>query len=303
MKNRILIILIFTFYSIFLFGQEWRPENQYEKLFFIEDFSQIPTYKVSHYTLKTKELYGIDKKIEVNNVIFKNYKGEDNGVLLVSALPDLEGNEDWVKVNYDLIKDKIMKIPKIENISFKNNDSSEKIKKTLKYGILKKIGDDFFIPNHCLTELFLIREYSYPLIVDYGTINIKERPLTIKEMYQYYKENFSQDNRPFPMDMSNLAFHLVRLDYGLIRNYLSFKYTIKNENAYQFWTFDNWSVTDYYNTDRGIDRFVYIPGKGIVGGSYDFYFEFNNGKNPIIPFKKFWDNIINEKIMLAEELK
>lgn len=42
-------------------------------------------------------------------------------------------------VKYDLIKDKIMKSPKIEDISFKDNETEKEIKKTLKYGIIKKL--------------------------------------------------------------------------------------------------------------------------------------------------------------------
>ncbi|QCO45915.1 hypothetical protein [Elizabethkingia sp. 2-6] len=303
MKNKILLILILILNTFPLFGQEWKVEDKYEKLFFIEDFSKSRNHRVSKYTLNTKELYGIEKNIEVNNIILKNYKGEDWGILLISALPDLQGKNDWVKVKYDLIKDKIMISPKIEDISFKDNGAEKKIKKTLKYGIIKKVGNDYFIPNHCLTEFFKLRDYKYPLIVDYGTINIKENPLSIKEMSQFYKENYPVNKELFPMDTSNLAFHLVGLDYTLIRNYLSKQYMLKNQIAYQFWTFDNWSVTDYYNVDRGIDRFVYIPEKGIVGGSYDFYFEFNGGKGTIIPYKNLWDNILNEKVMIAEELK
>lgn len=34
-----------------------------------------------------------------------------------------------------------------------------------------------------------------------------------------------------------------------------------------------WWAIDGYNVNRGIDRLIYIPNLGIVGGSYDFYFE------------------------------
>ncbi|WP_407480607.1 hypothetical protein [Elizabethkingia meningoseptica] len=306
MKNKIIVILVFFISISFYWGQDWKPEDQYEKLFFIEDFSKIQNYKVSRYTLNTKELYGIDKKIEINNVLIKNYKGEDWGILLISALPDLRGNNNWTKVRYDLIKDKIIRNPKVKDISFKssNDEHEENIMKTLNYGIVRKEGDDYFIPNHCLIEYFTVVSYNYPLVSTNRTaINIKENFVTIKEMSELYKETFSSDREPFPLDMSNFAFELVGVNPDLIRYYHSKNYKIKHEDAYQFWTLNAWLVRDGYNTQRGVDRFVYIPEKGIVGGSYDFYFRFNKGGNPVIPFKNFWDNIINEKVMIAEELK
>ncbi|MDV3739520.1 hypothetical protein CMU17_02420 [Elizabethkingia anophelis] len=306
MKNKIIVILVFFISISPYWGQDWKPEDQYEKLFFIEDFSKIQNYKISSYKLNTKELYDIDKKIEINNILIKDYKGEDWRILLITALPDLKGNNDWIKVRYDLIKDKIIKNPTIKDVSFKNSldTHEENAMKTLNYGIVKKIGNDYFIPNHCLMEYFTIVSYKYPLIsTNHTAININENSVTIKEMSKLYKETFSSDRNPFPLDMSNFSFEYARINPDLIRYYHSKNYKIRNEDAYQFWTLNAWTVIDGYNTQRGIDRFVYIPKKGIVGGSYDFYFRFNNGGNPVIPFKKFWDNIINEKVMIAEELK
>lgn len=62
MKNRITTILIFLFHTSLFWGQDWKPEDKYEKLFFIEDFSKSKNHRVSKYTLNTEELYGIEKK-------------------------------------------------------------------------------------------------------------------------------------------------------------------------------------------------------------------------------------------------
>lgn len=78
-----------------------------------------------------------------------------------------------------------------------------------------------------------------------------------------------------------------------VHNYLSKEYLIKGNKAYQFWTLDGWWYYDGLNEYRGIDRFVYIPEKGIVGGSYDFYFGYEKGYS--ISNAILWDNIINEK--------
>ena len=82
-------------------------------------------------------------------------------------------------------------------------------------------------------------------------------------------------------------------------------FSIKNYHAYQFWTLDEWWSQDGYNEHRGIDRFLYIPLEGIVGGSYDFYFrlkpKISSNDYKASSIEKLWDNIIHERIMIAEE--
>ncbi|MEN5233942.1 hypothetical protein [Sphingobacterium faecium] len=74
-----------------------------------------------------------------------------------------------------------------------------------------------------------------------------------------------------------------------------------DELAYQFWTYTNWHE-HRHKFDRGIDRFVYHPSKGIIGGSFDFYFYFHRKKLPI-GYADFMQNIKEEKIMIADNYK
>ncbi|EOR30308.1 hypothetical protein L100_06782 [Elizabethkingia meningoseptica ATCC 13253 = NBRC 12535] len=50
MKNRIATILIFLFHFSHFWGQDWKPEDKYEKLFFINDFAK-------NQNLKTIKIY------------------------------------------------------------------------------------------------------------------------------------------------------------------------------------------------------------------------------------------------------
>jgi hypothetical protein len=76
-----------------------------------------------------------------------------------------------------------------------------------------------------------------------------------------------------------------------------------NSDGYQFWTFIDWTAPDSsYYIERGIDRFVYLQGKGIIGGSFDFYFYFNRKKLPI-KYTDFLNNIKEEKVMIADNFK
>ncbi|OPC34943.1 hypothetical protein BAX99_06515 [Elizabethkingia miricola] len=257
---------------------------------YLNDISK--RHDINKYSLKTLDLYGIDKKIEVYNVNINS-----NGILLITLLPDLKEDVNWIKIDYNLLKNKIMNDSEINNLISTMSDVNTPEMKTMKYGILKKENNEYFMASYSLIEYFSIMEYKYPLVVRYGTINIKGETISINDMWNFYKKEMP--NERFPLDLRHNPYPYQSPNPFIERNYLSKKYKIKNENAFQFWTLDVWNTMDGYNTRRGIDRFVYIPGKGIVGGSYDFYF----ARKPKISYDALWDNILNEKVMIAEELK
>ncbi|WP_336667596.1 hypothetical protein [Elizabethkingia anophelis] len=279
--------------------------------------------KVKEYTLSTKELYGIDKKISMYNVFSNN-----NVIVLFTVLPQYEDithkkevtdyvglaktmgttkiekqkKEDinWEKIDYDRIRDKVKEVWNIESdiMSEWGWDNTPE-KKTLEYLVVKKIGKDYYAAKNCLTEVFNIESPKYPIITPYGTINIAENKVSIKDMQEAFKKQYPKS--VFPLDIWEKS--QSRGDGGIytVRNYLSKEYKVKNNNAYQLWTLDSWWNMHGDNHHRGIDRFVYIPEKGIVGGSYDFYFR--NPRGFRIADTVLWQNIINEKVMIAEELK
>lgn len=259
-------------------------------------------FSVTHYTLSTKELYGINKKIEIYNVPM--WKGEF--LLLLSVLPSFTENDNWSKINYDSFKGKIVALSQIRNYtkSIYNSHSIdfENIN-TLNFGLIKKVGGDYYLSNICLAERFNVRNFPFPLMTGYKTINIGNPIITICDFQKQLPSQYLT-----PMNPEEKIF--IMLDRNMLENqYLSKKSIIGKDTAYQFWTFTDWSVSDGWNKHRGVDRFIYVPGKGIVGGSYDFWFAF---KPPLVEYKvkgmpvkaeKLWDNIINEKVMIAEELK
>lgn len=259
-------------------------------------------FKVEKYTLNTKELYNFNKTIEIYNIFIN-----PNKLFLISVLPDLEKKDSWKKIDYNSISDKILTATKLENIILDWLNSNTPDKKTFEYKIIKKRGEDYYMAEVCLAEAFNIYEYSFPIISTYGTINIADSKVNIVQMKEIFEK--LQPKQEFPLDI-NVDYGIKMLDNSYaLRNYLSREYTIRGNKAYQFWTLDGWWTQDGYNKHRGIDRFVYIPEKGIVGGSYDFYFAYkpklmyNNDVELPIPLKKLWQNIINEKVMIAEELK
>ena len=276
-------------------------------LFFVkfnsQEFISIETLKSTYpfkkYTLKTNELYGFDKTLDVYNFFISS----DN-ILLVTLLPNLEGQSNWLPVKENEIRDKIMSISKLRDWI----DTMPTGYKELSHRkLLDKAGGDYFISYNSLFELFSVKEYYNPLISQLGVLNKADKKVSIKNMYNVFEKTFPKKHFILdPRDDNRIRY----LDDGYVfKNYLSKKFKIKNQNAYQFWTFDGWWAIDGYNVNRGIDRLIYIPNLGIVGGSYDFYFELKPRAmyDNVIPLpvdeEKLWDNIINEKIMIAEELK
>jgi len=278
--------------------------------------------RMKEYTLKTKELYGIDKKITLynvfnNNVIIlftilpqsetKTYKKEATdydklaktiGITRIEKQKELD--IDWEKIDYNRVKDKIKEVWNIESDMMSEwgwNITPEK--KTFEYQVVKRVGKDYYAAKNCLTEVFNIESPKYPIITPYGTINTKEPKITIKEMQEAFKRQYPKS--VFPLDILEKSQSRGGNGIYTIRNYLSKEYFIKGNKAFQFWTLDSWWNMHGDNHHRGIDRFVYIPEKGIVGGSYDFYFRDPRGFR--IADTVLWQNIINEKVMIAEELK
>lgn len=292
------ILSILLTLPAFIFSQEYFLLNSLES-----------DFEVKEYTLDTKEIYNIRKDINLYNV----YVSKEN-ILLLSVLPDLdekilprmdERGSNWKIIDYDKIKDKIFSKSEILNMVFNWKSDNTPDKKTLQYKIVKKENGSYYVSKLCLTEFFSIADFKFPIISTYGTINIGEPKVSIKQMQESFKKQIPVEE--FIMDVRT-GNYFRRLDNSYsFRNYLSKEFFIKRNKAYQFWTFDGWWVIDGYNEHRGIDRFLYIPDKGIVGGSYDFYFRLKPkiSSNDYFTVSDYalWDNIMNEKIMIAKELK
>ncbi len=258
-----------------------------------EDFS------VQQYTLNTSELYGINKTVEIFNVSIR--KGE---ILLVfSVLPPFVEEDNWKKITLDSVKSQIYSNSQVRNYAveiatFQNID--EEYINSLQLSLVKKVDNEYYVSKVCLSQRFTVHTYPHPLsVILRHNINIRGLPISIRE--------FLHELPGYAAVMNPQNDHYFLFGKELLgRYYFSKSVVIGSDTAYQFWTFADWQVKDSWNIQRGIDRFVFIPGKGIMGGSYDFWFAFKPWRATYkvggIPVKKekLWDNIINEKVMLAE---
>ncbi len=291
---KLLLTVFLGILSNSFFAQKDNKKTYYTNYIVLDSLKNVYGDNViNKFTLNTKELYGLDKNVEIYNVLY------NNAVLLISALPDIKGNENWIKVDINTIKKDILTKSQLKEFVMERYFNNVAEKKTIKYGLVKKIGGEYYVPKMTLIEYFYIKSYKFPFIPAYGTIDINGPTVTIKEMENSYKEQIPGWDIPLHPKYGDITFAFSIY----ARNYLSKKFSIKDFKAYQFWTLDSWRTRDTYNINRGIDRFVYIPEIGIIGGSYDFYFTYIPRESSPVSTDKQWDNILNEKVMIAEELK
>ena len=155
-----------------------------------------------------------------------------------------------------------------------------------------------------MCEYFEIVNYSPEIYISgRNIVNLGQRPVTYQDFRKAYKESFNYYN---PMEALAYSGGInIIIHNGIFQHiYLSSIEEKEGKNIYHFWTFDDWHICKGYNWHRGIDRFVYTPEMGIVGGSYDFYFDrflgYCGGRSHSnrTEFKR----TVGRKIMWAKEL-
>ena len=228
-------------------------------------------------------------------------------------MPDFYQGKQWVEIEKkDISEDQIVPVAAYDNLLQRPIRGQSSRKQRLDIQLLKKEKDVYYRSLVCLTEYFALADYSSIFNTPAHVINTGQTPLTVKQMKTIFERNFpdvdyimtSKFSKNFP------NFMLPAEGDACIRMYLSQILTIKNQQAYQFWTYAPWDVSDGPNIQRGIDRFIYVPKKGIIAGSYDFYFDFHNPwktqhrqKQHKLSNEQWINNILNEKVMIAEEWK
>ena len=305
--NRLLGIIIILFVNLV-------NSQAQTKYFVLEHKSE--NYVIHHFTMSAKQLYGVDATVECFNILYDGYpsdkralKDYDQNLILFSVLPNLEGGPTWKEVSLDSIQKAIIPFGTLNSLFEAHTNSLffEKYDWETKfwndYEIILKRNGKFYVPTFCLLQFYAIRNRSEIFSNPFGTINIYLNELPILGMEKIYKDRYPYSNFPlYNMGESpHRLFPFERLRDR--REYLSKKIHFKNSViAFQFWTFTDWYEHPHsYELERGIDRFVYLPEKGIIGGSFDFYFYFHRKKLPI-KYADFMNNIKEEKVMIAEKI-
>ncbi|MGJ1389930.1 hypothetical protein ACR78F_06110 [Sphingobacterium spiritivorum] len=297
-------VLINIFISLFSITALAQQTN-----FLIDLDSIAEEYSVSHFSLSTRDIYGTNDSVYLFNVIPKYIedskenpefaRNRTNYVFLFTVFPTLNSSEQWVSFDKFPNHFNLLSFDKLLTIGGRFLYYENRLKTPENYGIILKKGDKYFKSAIGTLQIFYITNFPNEFNIPKSVIDINQALITVKDMQNVYK-NFYNDT-DLPIGPRSNPKHLI--NNNIERFYLSKKSHIKGRDAYQFWTFQPWNeISDNINWEQGIDRFIYIPDKGIVGGSFDFYFYYHRQKLGMTTLD-FKNNIREEKVMLAEQYK
>ncbi|MFD2599486.1 hypothetical protein ACFSQ3_11030 [Sphingobacterium corticis] len=271
-------------------------------------------YYVKSFTFNTKELYRKEYPVKVYNIIFPEKEGRNELLVLFSLLPDFKTGKLWESVDRSDISGDILHLESLESlflepIGYGNYDIKRKFFN--EYILLQEIDGKYYKSKNCLMEVFSIKKSLTVFPLFYGHLNLRQDFLTIKEFSKLYGEYYPQYLGELPISFN--AAPNYQDGWRVWKEFLSKTGKIGDKKAYHFWCAAATNIADAYDISRGVERFMYVEGLGIIAGSYDFYFRKlphalaesleNVPKPNNLTDEEWMENVMEEKVMLAEELK
>lgn len=312
MKNSKKYFFLFCFLLIVHYTWAKSVNRRYVLLNGVAD---VETIDKSNYVLNTKSLYKVDYNIEIYNFLFPEDEDRNKNLILFSVLPDLQTGRGWEEIKDQTIIKNLLDVTTLDKKLFKPifdiNDSefSNSQKFFGEYIAVKKIDKKYYFAPNTLVEKFTIVSLDNTFPSVYGYLNIKQPKVELKLYWQLFKK--SLPNEPVPFEFNkNVVSPSYKFGSRLWKEYLSKEVNTSAGSAYQFWTVGASNGADYYDWTKGINRFLLHPTKGIIGGSYDFYFRdyVGNGyellkqQSPLnkLSNEEWNNNILEEKIMTVD---
>ncbi|WP_157278749.1 hypothetical protein [Olivibacter sitiensis] len=282
---------------------------QNKKLYFLLAENEPKEYRfLSKTELSSKTLYGGNIPVHLLNLDY-----DDGKLVLFSVLPKLNELRDkrtasnWKRIDIDTLKPN-ERIGMQQLRDMHRNGQAKYLRDGYDYRDLKKDdivlvykSDSGYVQSaYCLTEFFTIIDNTPLLFANDNKvcfINTAVPTLTAKEFENRYARARKTSS---PNDVRNEYASLRRpLEYPVL--FLSHSTATGRDTAYHYWLFSDWSTQDAPNRHRGIDRFVYVPGKGIIGGSFDFYF-LQLQKKLWLSDNFFYEAYVKEQVMLPSQV-
>ncbi|AOM79196.1 hypothetical protein BFS30_19705 [Pedobacter steynii] len=265
-----------------------------DKYFIFETNSS--DYKVVSTKLNTSKLYKKDSEIELYNLKY------ENKLVLFSILP-AKSKQNWTEVDIERISQNVVNFPSLKQMveeGFKEFDKSGGynslyIKRQDIRLVIKK-NNRFFVAENCVTEYFSIIEQLlvFPNLMKNGYINIKSPVLSTKEFESKYKAAY-KENSPNTLYLSGTGNTGLRRPLEKPLLFHSENLNLFGYDAYKFWQFTDWPTIDGPNYSRGIDRFIYVPELGIIGGSFDAWFVSTSDDD-------LYSHYINEELLIPNSI-
>ncbi|MBL1407343.1 hypothetical protein [Sphingobacterium faecale] len=267
------------------------------------DFDSLANqYNVNTVVLDMEPLYEQKSEIELVNVWIN-----DRTLLLIACLPDFRNeNNVWRKLS----------IEETSALDINHSGLSEQIDKVRRgahlengyyFKLVKKINGHYFVNDHTFFQFFKIEEYPRAINTPINTINVERSFFSLKDMIAHYPELIPDESySPMPWQENTYKVYNDRHMYGY---YTSGSIDWNGKKGFKLWTFGHYDVIDGPSMHMGVGRFVYVPKIGVVGGSYDFYYYFDNPKNGSPKYHRYdiskeqWEeNILSEKIAIGNLL-
>jgi len=292
-----------------------RAEAVDRKYVLLDGKNDTGAYNKSHFLLNTKKLYKVDYNVEIFNFQFPENEGRNRNLILFSVLPDVITGQGWVEIKDQNIIENLLDIETLKEELFAPGfglGGSEQVNSQKFFGeylAVKKDGKKYFYAPNTLLEKFTIVSFDNTFPSVYGYLNLEQPKIALKDYLELFKKSFPYELSPFEFD-KRVESPTYRFGSRLWKEYLSKEVKTSAGKAYQFWTIGASNGADYYDWTKGINRFLYHPTIGIIGGSYDFYFRdyVGNGYELIRQQKPLnnltnteWNqNILEEKIMTID---
>ncbi|MCL7987689.1 hypothetical protein M8998_07040 [Sphingobacterium sp. lm-10] len=244
------------------------------------------------------------------NVIFAENENNYERIVLVSILPDYDTGEQWSEV--DTLNEKFQEVSLtdlqslfVSNVGYVNENMTNIERKYYnEYHVIVENNGKLYKSNNCLLELFDIKSVDPIIPSTYGQLNLKDSELKISEYLDFFSKYYPNYNPALSGYIDNSKKLNYREWWRFWRDYLSSILRINNDIGYKFWTTSFNNSNHNLDFSRGVERLIYIPGKGIVAGSYDFYFRplFETNGDGDVFNNLFYKNMVEEKVALASEL-
>lgn len=270
------------------------------KCFVIEEGEQTKDNSLTIVELSTKPLYQVDQKIQLFNVFLNDYT-----LVLFSVLPEQQSNgPSWKEVN--IAEEKVM--TRQDLIQVNENGKKAYLNSGLQnYSDLKRTdmtivvhhkNGKYLAAQNCIVEFFTLvdQDLMFPNEMGIFYINTKSSTLSAKEFEMCYQKIYNEYSVNVAISANLTGSSIIKSPGERPSLFLSKSFLIADQPIFQFWSFTNWHIADGLNGYRGIDRFIYMPGKGIVAGSFDFYFRKGLDNNTSL------SNYLNEELMLPVKI-
>lgn len=256
-------------------------------------FQTSDAAKYKYFILNTGDKRPVINKVEVssttdidcNKKIFSaqlyNVMFPGGRLVLFSVLPSpVDGKVHWLKADISELKSNTISPIELDNLSsanlkmfYRSSYTNLSLVKLTNIKIIIKKGNEYYLHDtDCLTELFINNTFrpnsGFSNQNPCTQIDTSIIPLSISQFEKQYQSKndgeYSYNNPGAENTLGGIGFKTPLLMY-------SHSGMLQKTPVQYFWTLNGWSA-DGLNLERGIDRFVFAPGIGIVGGDYTFYF-------------------------------